>query len=201
MNRRTKAHFQYGWWVYLLIVVAAITLWVAVFAQLARPKAYEVLNITIVGEVNGDKITEDLVKELDGKTAHPLKKINVEVVSGKSLNLAEVIAMRCIGDTDLILFDEEFLFKTMSSNFKAVDGEKLNSWFGGITPYEEEDKTYGMLLYDGVSQTNFSNYYNGENKFWAFITPVSENAAKINGVGEEENDSALQAIKYLMGAN
>lgn len=200
MNRRTKAHFQYGWWVYILIIVAVITLWVSVFSQLAKPKPYEVLNITFVGSADDKNLKDDLQNALKDKTSYPLKKINVEVVSGKALNLAEIISMRCMGETDLIIFEEDYIVKPLSLNFKGIDGSKLNGYFNGATLYNEDEKTYGMQLYDGSTKTNFTKYYKGENKWWALITPTSENVAKINGIGEEKNDAALQAIKYLMEA-
>lgn len=200
MTKRIKAHFQYGWWVYLLIIAAVITLWLSVFAQLAKPKANEVLNITFVGGVNSETLADDIKSALDGKTQTPLKKVNVEFISGKNVNLAEIIAMRCLGDCDLIIFGEEYIGGLIAPNFRPLDAEKLSGYFGGITPFVEEEKTYGVLLYDGVSRTNFANYYKGDKKFWAFITPVSENAAGLNGKGSEKDDAALKAIRYLTEA-
>lgn len=201
MNRtRIKSHFQYGWWIYLLIVAAVVTLWCSIFYELSKPATNEILTITIVGNVEDTTLADDLKKALDGKTSAELKKINVEVVSGTTLNIGEIVAMRCMGDTDIIIFDEDYIVTPVALNFKAIDESALVNRFGNVELYKEEDSTYGFLLYDGTTKTNFANYYNGEKKFWAFITPVSENASAINGKGKKEDDTALQALEYLMEA-
>lgn len=181
MNKRIKTHFQYGWWVYVLIIVAAVTLWISVFVELAKPKPYEVLNITVVGKADGDKIEEQLKSYFGDE----LKEINVEVIAGNNLMLGEIVAMRCLGETDFIIFEEEYIVKPASLNFSPLDENKLIAYFGERELYREEDKIYGVKM-------------NGN--FWALVTPVSENCAKINGKGEEKNDAALRAIKYLTEA-
>lgn len=200
MKRAIKTHFQYSWWVYLLIIAAVITLWVSIFTKLAEPKAYEKLNITIVGNVDGDALSFDLEKVLEGKTNKPLKEINVEVVSVNNLQLGEIIAMRCMGETDLIIFEEDYIVKPLSSNFSPFEENALKNSFPDAEIYSENGKAYGTLLFDGISQTNFKTYYQGDKKFYAFITPVSENCAALNGKGEKENDAVIQAIKYLTEA-
>ena len=200
MNKRVKTHFQYSWWAYILIIVAVITLWVSVFVKLAEPKADERLNITIVGSVDGKNIAADLEKALESKTNKPLKEINVEIIAGDNVQIGEIIAMRCMGETDLIIFEEEYIVKPLSLNFKPVDESRIKEYFGSSDLYKEDDKTYGVLLYDGTSQINFKTYYKGDKKFYAFVTPVSENCAKLNGKGAEESDAAIQAIKYFTEA-
>lgn len=200
MKKRIKTHFQYSWWVYLLVIVAVITLWISAFSKLAEPKVYERLNITIVGNVDGKNISTDLDKALEGKTAKPIKELNVEVVSGKNIQLAEIIAMRCIGDCDVVIFEEDFIGGLIAPNFRPLDDSKLLKCFPDAELYKIEDKTYGTLLFDGASQTNFKTYYKGDKKFYAFVTPVSENCAQINGKGEEQHNAAILALKYFTEA-
>lgn len=199
MNKnRIKAHFQYGWWVYPVIFAAVSVLWWTVFSRLAEPKADELLNITIVGEADDTGLAEDLSAALKGKTAKELKEINIEVVSGDNFMLADIVAMRCMGETDLLIFEEDYLLQPMSSNFGPIDSELLKSYFPDAELYEEEGEVLGMLLFDGDKDCRFAGYYSGDSKCWVFITPTSENAAMLNGEGTEENNTALLAIRYLM---
>lgn len=199
MNRsRIKAHFQYSWWIYLVICAAVVVFWCSVFSHLAAPKADEMLNITIVGDADGEKLSEELQNALEGKTQKPLREIHVEVVSPTNAMLADIVAMRCLGETDLIIFEEDALVTPVSSNFGSIDREQLKEYFPDAVLYEEEGETFGMLLYDGETDCHFSEYYSGDQSCWVFITPCSENAAMLNGKGTKENDTALQAIQYLM---
>lgn len=195
---RIRTHFQYSWWVYIVIIVLTSVLWCTVFGRLAQPKADEMLNITIVGDVDDSSLAEDLARALEGKTSKPLKEVNIEVVSGSNGMLGDIIAMRCLGETDLMIFEEDYLLRPMSSNFGVIDTEQLKQYITDAEFYNEDGEVLGMLLYDGMTDCNFVRYYSGDKKFWVFITPVSENAAMVNGKGTEDADAALQAITYLM---
>lgn len=199
MNKdRIRAHFRYSWWVYLVIAAAATALWCSVFAKLADPKADEMLNITFVGETEPADFSDDLRKALEGKTSKPLKEINLEVVSSTNGMIGDIIAMRCLGGTDLIIFEEDALLEPMSSNFGGLDREQMRERFGDAVFYEEDGDLMGLLLYDGEAGCRFLRYYSGNQKCWVFIPPKAENTARLNGEGDAEDDAALQAIQYLM---
>lgn len=199
MNKtRVRIHLQYGWWIYLLIVAAAAVVWCTVFAGLAQPRANERLNLVLVGEFDAEALSEDLLETLEGKTVRPLKEINVEVVSGENGMLADIITMRCIGDTDLIIFEASYLLEDMESCVAALDDDMLDTYIGHSERYEENGEALGLLLYDGEKKTNFSEYYSGHDVCWAFVTPVSQNAAALNGEGDEADDAVLRVIRYLM---
>lgn len=79
MNKREiKIHLQYSWWIYLLLAIAVVAIWLSIFAKLAEPKANEMLNITIVGSVDENKMQSGISTALNGKTEKPLKEIRVE---------------------------------------------------------------------------------------------------------------------------
>lgn len=195
---RVKTHFQYGWWIYLIIIAAVIIFWCTVFSRLAEPDSDEMLNITIVGDADDEALSADLAEALEGKTAKPLKEINIEIVSGDDAALSDIVTMRCLGETDFIIFEEEYIIRPVSSNFGPVDEDGWRTYFPDAQLYEEEGAIYGMLLYDGQTECNFTDYYSGDQRCWVFVTPVSENAAALNGKGEAQDDAALQAIQYLM---
>lgn len=193
-----KTHLQYEWWAYLLIAVAVIAIWLSVFAKFAEPAPNEMLNITVVGTIDEKGMQDGLFAELKGKTNKQLKEVNIETIAKNNAMLGELLAMRCVGDTDFIIFEEDAIYDNMGDLFYPVDKELFSEYVPNAKYLEQNGETLGILLNGENTLNRFTNFYKGEKKCWLFITPASKNVAAMNGKGEKADNSALLAIQYLL---
>lgn len=112
--------------------------------------------------------------------------------------LGELIAMRCVGDTDFIIFEEDCIYDNIGDLFSPIDKSIMSSYIGECEYLVQKDITLGILLNGENAKNNFTEFYKGEKKCWLFITPASCNVAAMNGKGNEQDNAALLAIKYLL---
>lgn len=199
MKTNFRNHLAYTWWIYCLIPVAVIVIWVSVFQMVLKPKPYETINISFVGE---GLDCQDLQVEIESRAKNhrqDIQEINVEsVTTENSYVLNNLLMARSIGDTDFVIVTESNMLSNIGSAYFVEFDDKLKEAFTGANFYSEEDMVYGIRLDE--SET-FKKYYHGEEKCYLFITAVSENFAALNGKGETENDFALMIAKYLMGVD
>ncbi len=195
MNKKFVNHFQYSWWVYIVIAFAFIFLWSSVFEALAKPESNERLNVSFIGTgFDHKKLETDLCNSVFKDTK--IEEVFVEsVVADEGLN--NILYVRSQGEYDVIIIQETVVFSGMcKSYFEPLDKALMTQYFGDITFYEEDGQAYGILL-DGPG---FADYYSGEESCYLFVAPVSQNFAGIYG-GNEDDDAVIRLIQYLLGGD
>lgn len=193
MNKKFANHIQYNWWVYILIVLAAIFLWSSVFERLGRPDANERLNISFVGTGFDHIELQANLQEGLSKESY-LKEVFVDSVTVED-NLNEILFIRSQGEFDVVIIQESVIFSGLGETyFEPLDRELMKQYFGDVAFYEENGQPYGILL----TGPNFTQYYHADESCYLFVAPVSKNFAGITG-GNVEDDAVVQLIEYLLG--
>ena len=206
MNKKALInHLHYYFWLYAVVFVAVIVFWYFLFSALAKPAANERLNLTFIGiNINDKGLQEHLTENIPKISEQTIKKSEVEQLTWTDdYNMNLTLLARSNGNSDIIIIEESTISEkniSLGAYFAELEKAKVKSYFGEETEvYEQNGKVYGVCIYDGEKANNFSDYYTGNVKCWAFITPASHNAAKWNGEGKEEDAVALEVLKYLTG--
>ena len=191
-------HFQYNWWKYLLITMAAGLIWGGIFDALSAPKKNEQLRITCVGdEFLCDSLEKALVEKLPELTEQKIKKISVESpINGQSQDYHSVMATRAYG-ADIIIVEESAMAADFGKSY-FVSLPQLPEDLGELVYYTEDGLNYGILLYDGAADNVFSQFYRGGERCYVFITHNCVNAGGLMGKGKESDDGALRTLAYLL---
>lgn len=199
MKTSFRNHLAYTWWIYLLILIGVIVFWTALFQFALKPRAYETINVTFVGEGFDNLDFKEKIEDMSKEHRQEIKEVNVEsVLTENSYVLNNILVSRSIGETDFVIVTESNMLSNIGSAYFIEFDDKLKEAFDGVELYYEDGSVYGIRL-DGSDV--FKQYYHGEEKCYLFITSVSENFGGLNGKGETYNDLALQITKYLTGEN
>lgn len=197
MNKEIVNHFQYKWWVYLLAIVLIIVCWFSIFDILAEPKSNERLYITFVGNsFDNTKLQEDLPTVLKDLTSQNIKKIGVEIIDEENVVKRDsLLVTRAMGTTDIFIWEGD-LADNLDDRYAVLNDSDISSLLGDVEYHKIDGKAYAILL--NATQNNFSKYYSGDKQCWLLVSANSVNFGGANGNGNESNDSALQAVKYLL---
>ena len=199
MNKFVRT-LPYNWWKYLLVVISSVLVWGMVFSMLAAPKKNEKIQITYIGEHLFSEALETELYSVIGKlTEQNIKNINVEnPINGQSVYYQSILATRVYG-ADFIIIEESSLLETMGETyFSEIPIDKLEPYIEKLEYYCENGVPYGIVLYDGVTENYFSQYYTGTEKCYLFITHTTVNFADIVKSGNEADDAALRILEYFM---
>lgn len=199
-KKRLASHFQYGWIGYVAIAAAVILIWLMLFGFVGKVPTGQRLNVSVFGkEFNAEKLATDLT---DGNVFSENKpmKISVQTEYDENKNmLLYTLGVRAVGETDVIIIEEQYLSENFGHTyFSEISKDIAEKYFGGKELYSEDGDLFGVLVYDGYEQNNFTKYYGGEERCYAFITGGCRTAGTING-GLEGNDAAFDLILFLMG--
>lgn len=198
MKKRFRNHLAYNWWLYIISCVLVAVFWVSVFTKLAEPKAHEQIAITYIGgSFQSDRLREELSACLPGLSGQGIRRVSVESVPVEGeYDLNMILRARMSGGCDFLILESDVTERFdihLASYFAEVDAELLQTFFDGVERIEEEGKTYGILVRNG---TRWYDYYAGDGALQIFFAEGSVNLGTLNG-GTEEQDAALQMIKYL----
>lgn len=193
MKQKFSNHFQYNWWVYIVIALTFVLLWSFVFESLAKPAANERLYISFIGtDFNHTKLQFDLEEGLFEESYTREVFVESAVPQG---NLNDLLYVRSQGEFDAVILPETYIFNGMADTyFGPLNQSQVTELLGDVTFYEENGQAYGILL----EGERFSQYYTGAETCYLFVAPVSQNFAGIFG-GNASDDAVVRLIEYLLG--
>lgn len=199
MNKKEiKNHFQYRWWLYVVLTVAVIALWITLFGILGRVDDTEKFHITFIGSGFDDRMFKsDLPDVIKSNSKQNIEQINVEsIVEESDYALTMLLSTRTQGSTDLFIWSGE-LKGNLGDMFARLNETALASKLGDNVVYlRDNDGIYGIEI---TKNDTLSKYYSGNEKCYLFVSADSVNFGGINGKGAIENDVGLSIIKYLLG--
>ena len=203
--KRYLSHFQYHWIKYILIIVLPIILWTSIFDILAEPADSERFRIYFIGEgLNCEDLSAHIENQIPFLTEQASRIREVSVSSSIVPDeTASSVAMARSYDYDLIIIPESFMSKNIGqANFNALDTQLVDELLSSVTyytePFYEEERSYGMVLFDGQQNNVFSEYYNGTETCYVFFSSHSVNLGQLNTTGNTEDDVALTVLDYLL---
>ena len=190
----------YSWWKYLLVITLSTFVWQMVFGMMESPDKNEKIRITYIGEnLSCEDMETELYRVVDERTDQKIKNITVEnPVNGGSTYYHSLLATRVYG-SDFIIIEESSLLETMGETyFSEIPSAKLEQYIEDVEYYCENGVPYGLLLYDGTTENQFSRYYTGTEKCYLFITHTTVNFADVVENGNATDDAALRILEYFM---
>lgn len=197
-----KRYLQYNWWKYLAIILLPIFLWCSVFDALAQPKKNETLHILYVGEnLDTAALQQALRDALPEMTEQNIREVTVTQSVPNGISYFDFLTAQCISN-DIILISQSYCQENTGQGAFARLPQALIDTFPDTAIYTEtvEDMTlsYGLVLFDGISENRFSAFCSGEEPCYLFPCPNSVNFGTKNGRGEADDDAAIKAIEYLL---
>lgn len=202
---QSRKRLLYRWPLYLLGLVALVFIITTLWNRFTAPAMNEKLSVCIVGQNFRDADAQHTLSENPKFfTDQTLKELTVEsLYHDNGSLLAEALTVRCVGETDFIILEDDYLFEEIGSRyFSEIPAEIVQQYFPGAVTYEENGHIYGICVHSPeMEDTVFSEYYEGTNSCWLFFTIVSENAAGMNGKGAESDTAALDLAAYLWRAD
>lgn len=198
-----KQRLLYRWPICLLGLVTLVFIVSTLWNQITKPDMNEKLSICFVGQnFNHEEAQSQLSQKPSPFTEQVLKELTVEsLYHDNGTMLAEALTVRCIGETDFIILEDDYLFDQIGSRyFSEIPKDIAKLYFPDAETYEEDGRIYGIRVHspdDGGESSAFSKYYKGENACWLFFTVVSENTAGMNGKGNTADTAALDLAAYL----
>lgn len=204
--KKITEHLEYSWWKYLLVLVLPIVLWCSIFDVMARPKDDERLNILYLGtDLDTYALQQTLQEYLPQHTQQELKQIRVV----EDLLSDEYYGQKMVTysfEFDLIIVSEDFMRPTTGQFFRSFAADTFSD-YDDVELYTEEleDETgkftlpFGILLWEPGDDTNFGNYYSGNQKCYLFFSTESVNLYPLFSGSSEGNNAAVVAMEFLMG--
>ncbi len=196
MNK-LKAHIQYSWWKYLLIAVAVAAIWVLIFNRIAVPADNEKIAVTFVGaKLDSSMLEEKLGAEIAERSRQKIRDVGVEVVLSDDDYMFSMIMATRLLTKDFIIVEEKFLKNEFCKDyFLPLPEEKAKQHFPHGEMYYENGIPYGFVL---NADSNFCDFYHGNDKCVVFICSKSVNAMQFYGNGTASDDAAIRAIQFLL---
>lgn len=185
-TEKWTAHLQYSWPVYGAVIGCTALFWCFLFHLSDAVPASQRLNIACFGQ---GFLAEEWDRELAGeRSGYGLRETHVTAEYAENRNyLSYLLAVRAVGDTDVVIIEEPYLYDGIgNAYFAELSAELMREWFPGAELYTENGATFGLLLYDGADETAFVQRYQGKNRCWAFLTPACQTAGSLND-GEAGN--------------
>ena len=197
-----QRHFQYFWWCYVAILIAAVVFWTSVYGIVATPDANEKLTLSYFGnDYDGAQLELEVEKNIPNITSQNIEKFSVDhVKQTENIVFGSMIQTR-LYSSDIMIFEEWVINEEfVSMNFRAFTSE-LEACFADlyVEYYTIDGVKCGIILNpQGQNSNVFTKYYEGSYRLVAFFAPYCENLGGIYGIGNKEDDAAIALMKFLL---
>ena len=197
-----QRHFQYFWWCYVAILIAAVVFWTSVYGIVATPDANEKLTLSYFGnDYDGAQLELEVEKNIPNITSQNIKEFSVDhVKQTENIVFGSMIQTR-LYSSDIMIFEEWVINEEfVSMNFRAFTSE-LEACFADLDVeyYTIDGIKCGIILNpQGQNSNVFTKYYEGSYRLVAFFAPYCENLGGIYGIGNKEDDAAIALMKFLL---
>ena len=197
-----QRHFQYFWWCYVAILIAAVVFWTSVYGIVATPDANEKLTLSYFGnDYDGTQLELEIEKNIPNITSQNIKEFSVDhVKQTENIVFGSMIQTR-LYSSDIMIFEEWVINEEfVSMNFRAFTSE-LEACFADLDVeyYLIDGIKCGIILNpQGQNSNVFTKYYEGNYRLVAFFAPYCENLGGIYGIGNKEDDAAIALMKFLL---
>lgn len=198
MNR----HLQLNWWKYAAVAFAAIALWCGIFSSLSSPAQNEQLSILYMGDaLDADGLQAYLQAAMPSITQQTIRKVRVTATVPDGMNSKSLLMTYC-ASYDLIIIQQSHLAPNVGQTIFARLTEDMLSCFPDAKTYTEpvEGGTlpFGLVLYDGSHQNNFSAFCAGAECCYLFFSPYSVNFDGLNEYGQAGNDAGIATVQLFL---
>ncbi len=210
MNQNWKTHFEYYWWKYLAVLIAAIVLWNGLFTALAQPEENEKLTVAcFTPDVDIQALRSNLEAHKDSVTEQPLKEVSVEAYldyASSSMYFSYALA-----SADVFVFSEEMVVPDEQGNvpvtykglFKPIPmdtfAEVLGDKAQGLKLFGDDSGIYGVYLNPEGQVNRFTEVCENKTSCILFFNPDSVNLNGLYGKGNTEDGAAIDLLLYLIG--
>ncbi len=205
MNK-LKAHLQYFWWKYLLVLVGIVFLWTSVFSTLAKPDDNEQVVVSHFGtDYDYAAMNNEILEKLPSITPQTLKTASFTTVASANDSMLSQLIQTRIYTSDIMILSEEMVSDDLLKfNFKQIPQNIIAEYFtdnlSDFEFYNVDGKPFGIILNPLSGKNNFSKYYTGTKKCIAVFSCESVNLAAMYGEGNPTDNAALCVMRYLLEA-
>ncbi len=209
MNKRLSSHFQYGFWIYVVVAVLSIALWCGLFSVIYEPSANEKVSVFMLSDKMDPKILEDHLDSRIGKlTTQEIKEVNVEATYVKIEDAYTILASRVLS-CDILIIPESMLIPDENGNsiiptnhFSSLPQEIIGNFaFDEKDMFYYGDLPFGIYISGGAKETLVDHLYETEERFVLFLSAYSPNMNNLYGKGESGDGAALDILKYVLGGS
>ena len=200
-----KKHLRMNWWKYIAALLLPAILWSTAFFLRGRPDGNERLRILLVGEgADAAALQADLEAALQSLTAQTVGEITVTQQIPENVEYGQWLISRQFS-FDILIVSEPWRTERMGQNYFRRMSDQLSADFSSVPQYVETTEygtlSYALVLHDEQTRTRFSDYLEAETGAWLlFFSPESVNLGGENGKGEQKDDAAIAAARYLSEA-
>ena len=197
-----QRHLGYYLWCYLGILIFSIVFWTTVYGIVGTPDANEKLTISYFGndyDVSGLK--SDVEDNLSSITSQNIKEFSFdEVRQTENIVFGSMIQTR-LYSSDIMIFEEWVINEDfVYANFRSWTSD-LESRFSDLDVeyYQIDGLKCGIILDPKGGDSNiFTKYYDGDSRLILFFAPYCENLGGAYGIGNEEDDGAIELMRFLL---
>lgn len=191
-------HLQFNWWKYAAIVILSVALWCGIFGVLAAPGQDQQISIVYIGSDLDTQALQSRVQ--DALSGQQVREVTVTAVLPDEASYKSSL-MNYSVSYDIIIIEESSLADKVGQTVFARLTEALLAQFPDAAAYTEQTESgtlpFGLTLYDGTAQTNFSACYAGTECCYVFFSPYSVN---FDGLNEYNAGSStgLKTVQFLL---
>ena len=190
-KQRIKAVMKYTWPIYLVsALVVGIALYV-IFGVTHKTPGYKRLTIFISGQVtNSKKLEKDVLEKYKDNEL----KYFTTISSSPSENIYDTkFNISGIGSADIMIVATPKLDSITLSTFALdLSNELINSYYSGLTLYEQDGINYGIK----IDKEKVKEYMTLPNEdCYMLLNAKSENIGEYSKKQIKEHDNALSLVK------
>ena len=190
-KQRIKAVMKYTWPIYLVsALVVGIALYV-IFGVTHKTPGYKRLTIFISGQVtNSKKLEKDVLEKYKDNEL----KYFTTISSSPSENIYDTkFNISGIGSADIMIVATPKLESITLSTFALdLSNELINSYYSGLTLYEQDGINYGIK----IDKEKVKEYMTlPDEDCYMLLNAKSENIGEYSSKQIKEHDNALSLVK------
>ncbi len=190
-KQRIKAVMKYTWPIYLVsALVVGIALYV-IFGVTHKTPGYKRLTIFISGQVtNSKKLEKDVLEKYKDNEL----KYFTTISSSPSENIYDTkFNISGIGSADIMIVATPKLESITLSTFALdLSNEFINSYYSGLTLYEQDGINYGIK----IDKEKVKEYMTlPDEDCYMLLNAKSENIGEYSSKQIKEHDNALSLVK------
>ena len=190
-KQRIKAVMKYTWPIYLVsALVVGIALYV-IFGVTHKTPGYKRLTVFISGQVtNSKKLEKDVLEKYKDNEL----KYFTTISSSPSENIYDTkFNISGIGSADIMIVATPKLESITLSTFALdLSNELINSYYSGLTLYEQDGINYGIK----IDKEKVKEYMTlPDEDCYMLLNAKSENIGEYSSKQIKEHDNALSLVK------
>jgi len=163
-KQRIDNHLEYDWYKYLLILIAAIAVWILIFTMLNGTRQHEQINIFVsTVERNIGQTSDRLMQGFGDDT---IREFGVTAVAPDTQGYRELLSTRGFVASDILILPEHYLVgeQSLAFSFLEIDDELYylfgQAVGGSIETLTDNHDIRRAVRVDGLAQANHLFLFN-----------------------------------------